>query len=53
MGEPETPHFYDLGILGRVPEPQNHLSLFLETQGYFKRKQENTRGIFNYSFYKY
>ena len=23
MGEPQTPHFYDFGIWGRVPEPQN------------------------------
>ena len=34
MGEPETPHFYDVGIFGRVPEPQNQLSLSFETPGY-------------------
>ena len=25
MGETETPDFYDFGIFGRVPEPQNQL----------------------------
>ena len=25
MGEPQTPHFYDLGISGRVQTPQNQL----------------------------
>ena len=32
MGEPQTIHFYDIGILGRVPEPQNQLFRFFETQ---------------------
>ena len=34
MGETETPHFYDIGIFGGVPEPQKQLSLSLETPGY-------------------
>ena len=34
MGEPQTPHFYDFGISGRVPEPQNQLFLSLETPGH-------------------
>ena len=37
MGEPQTPHFYDFGILGRVPEPQNQLFLSLETPGHLKQ----------------
>ena len=36
MGEPQTPHFYDLGTFERVPEPQNQLFLSLETPGYLK-----------------
>ena len=36
IGEPKTPHFYDFGILGRVPEPQSQLCLSLETPGHLK-----------------
>ena len=38
MGETETPHFYDIGIWGRVPEPQKQLCLSLETPGYHKNQ---------------
>ena len=37
MGEPQTPHFDDFGIFGRVTKPQNQLSLSLETPGDLKR----------------
>ncbi len=37
MGEPKNPHFYDAGISGRVPEPQNQLLLSLETPGYLNK----------------
>ena len=37
MGEPENHHFYDFGVLGRVPEPQNHLVLSFETPGYLNK----------------
>ena len=40
MGEPKTPHFYDLGISERVPEPQNHYYLSLETPGCPNKNQE-------------
>ena len=36
MGEPETHHFYDFGISGRVPGSQNQLFLFVETPGHLK-----------------
>ena len=39
MGETETPHFYDLGISGRVPEPQSQLFLSLETPGHQNKKK--------------
>ena len=44
MGEPRIPHFYDVGLSGRVHEPQNQLSLSVETPGYFKmpRKPQNS-----------
>ena len=45
MGEPQTPHFYDFGIPGRVPEPQNQYYLSLETLGYLK-KSNRTQNIF-------
>ena len=37
MGEPENPHFYDLGTFGSVPERQNQLYLSLETPGQLKQ----------------
>ena len=37
MGEPYTPHLYDFGIWGRVPEPKNQLLLFLEAPGYLEK----------------
>ena len=40
MGEPETPHFYDFGISGRVPGSQNQLFLFLETPGYLTKSRK-------------
>ena len=33
---PQTLHFYDFGISGRVPKPPNPLFLSLETPGYLK-----------------
>ena len=39
MGEPKKPHFYDFGISVRVPEPQNHVFLSLETQGYLRESK--------------
>ena len=33
MGEPQTPHFYDFEIFGRVPSSQTQFFLFLETPG--------------------
>ena len=44
MGEPPTPHFYDFGTFGRVPEPQNQLFVSLESPGYLKN-QENPWNI--------
>ena len=41
MGEPQTPHLYNLGIFGRVPGSQNHLFSFLETQGHLKNIKKN------------
>ena len=40
MGEPQTPHFYDFGILGRVAEPQIQYDLFLKTQDTFKKSKK-------------
>ena len=38
LWESPNPQLYDFGILGRVPEPQNHqLCLSLETPGYLKQ----------------
>ncbi len=39
MGEPRTPHFHDLGIFGRVPEPQNQYYLSFETPGHIKNQE--------------
>ena len=52
MGEPQNLHFYDLGIFGRVPEPQHHLFLSLETPGYLKQIQKKPLGVFINMFYK-
>ena len=41
MGKPETPHFCDFGIFGRVPEPQNQYYLSLEAPGYAKTNRED------------
>ena len=43
MGEPETSHFYDFGISGRVPEPQNQYYSFCETPGYLKESKKNPK----------
>ena len=41
MGDTKTPHFYDFGILGRVPEPQTPInSIFWDTKTP-KQNQEN------------
>ena len=45
MGEPETPHFYDLGIFGRAPEPPNQVFLFLETTGDLNKIKKNLWNI--------
>ena len=37
MGEPETPHFYDFGICGRVQTPQHQLFLSLQTPGHLNK----------------
>ena len=39
MGEPQIPHFYDFGIFGCVPEPQNQIFLYLETPGHLTKQQ--------------
>ena len=46
MREPQTPHFYDFGISGRVPEPQNQYYLSLETPGYLNEIKKEPWGIF-------
>ena len=53
MGETETPHFYDLGISGRVPEPHNQLFLSLETPGYLKQIKKKQHLLGNIMFCKY
>ena len=40
MGETETSHFYDFGISGRVPEPQNQYYLSLETPSHSKESKK-------------
>ena len=45
MGGTETPHLYDFGIFGRVPEPQNQLYLSLETPGHLNQIKK-TPGTF-------
>ena len=39
MGGPQTPHFFDFGTWGRVPEPQNHYYLSLETPGHLNKSR--------------
>ena len=46
MGEPQTSHFYDFRVFGRVPEPQNQLFLSLETPAYLKQSRKNP-GMFS------
>ena len=41
MGEPETPHFYDFWISGRVPEPKKQYDLSLEAPGHLKEIKKN------------
>ena len=41
MGEPEIPHFYDLGIFGRVQTPQHQYYLSLETPGHLNKMKKN------------
>ena len=50
MGEPKTPHFYDFGISGRVPEPQNQLFLSLETPGHLKKSRKSLEHFQTYYF---
>ena len=40
LGEATTPHFYDFGIFGGAPEPQNQLFVSLETPDYLKRTKK-------------
>ena len=44
MGEPQNPHFYDFGILGHVPEPQNQLFLIFGHTKIPKQKIERIPG---------
>ena len=50
MGEPRTPHFYNLRIFECVPEPQNQLFLFLETPGHLKKSKKQARTIFDFVY---
>ena len=50
MGESKNPHFYDSGIFGRVPEPQNQYYLSLETPGYLKQFKKSQLVSNNISF---
>ena len=47
VGEPKNHHFYDLGILGRVPEPQNYVFFFWDVSPNLKtlksRNQETQK----------
>ena len=52
MGEPETLHFYDFGILGCVQTHQNQLFSSLETPGYLKRIQESLEDFQKYDVCK-
>ena len=46
MGEPNNPQFYDFGIFGRVPEPQNQYYLPFETAGYLKEIMKTSKPLF-------
>ena len=52
MGEPETPHFYDFKIFGRVPGSQNQYYLSFETPGDPTTIKKNPWDL-NKCFYKY
>ena len=53
VGETETPHFYDLGTFGRVPEPQNHLCYLWRPQD-TQIIQEKSQTFFErYNLYKF
>ena len=51
-GEPQTPHFYDLGTFERVLSSQSQLFLSLETPGHQNnsRKTQNMKNIFVANF---
>ena len=52
MGEPQT-SFYDFGISGRVPEPQNQYYLSLETSEYFNKSKQNPKSFPKHMFWKF
>ena len=41
----QTPHLYDFGIFGRVPEPQKHVFLSLGTPGHSKQSKKNPKSF--------
>ena len=45
MGETGTHHFYDVGIIERVPEPQHQYYLSFETLGYLKSSKKQSEVI--------
>ena len=52
MGETATPHFYDFGVFGLVPEPQNQLFLSLETPRYLTKSRKKFGTLETYIFLK-
>ena len=50
MGETATSNFYDFGISGRVPEPQNQLFLSLDTQRYLEKSRKSIINFNKYYF---
>ena len=52
MGEPQTPHFYDFRIFGRVPGSPNQLFSSLETPGYLKKLKKIPGTFKKYHFCK-
>ena len=53
MGETKTPHFYDFGICGRVPEPPTPVIVIFEGTRTPKESQKQTWGILkNIMFHK-
>ena len=52
MGETKNPNFFDFGIYGSVPEPQNQLFLTLETPGHLDKSRKNLEHAQAYYFYK-